>query len=120
MDFHVDAKALKNEHRMPSITQEVWHADEGIVFPLKEAYDRANGTLEGVESTTSEDHGPLSLPPVGEPEEAAATSLHDEYVHVNHTWMRIHRQPRTRLFNPRGVDGGPNVANLEASRLTLL
>ena len=98
---------------MPSITQEVWPADEGLVFPLKEAYDRANGTLEGFESPSGDVGGPFSLPPVVEPVEVDADPLNDEYIHVNHTWMRAHRHPRTRLFNPHGVDGGPNVADLE-------
>ena len=66
MDFRVDAKALRNEHRAPSITQEVWLADEGIVFPLKEAYDKANGTLEDV-SSSGGGAGPFSLPPIVEP-----------------------------------------------------
>ena len=73
MDFRVDAKALRNEHRSPSVTQEVWLADEGITFPLKQAYDRANGTLEGVAS--SDDEGPFTLPPIVEPSESVVVPL---------------------------------------------
>ena len=37
---------------------------------------------------------------------------------VGKQWIRIHVNPRKRLFDPVGVDGGPNVEQLHPTRST--
>ena len=37
---------------------------------------------------------------------------------IGKQWLRVHSNPRKRLFDPTGVDGGPGIDNLQSVRTT--
>ena len=117
-----DAKVHNHARlRDPPRTATLELPPEGLVFPLKAEYDRKNDTLEGLTETHLEREGGLfDLPPDAEAAPPREPGGSDRWLSVGDQRIRVHSTPRKRLFDPNGVDGGPNISELHPTRTTHL
>ena len=89
------------------------------MFPLKPEYDRKNDTLEGLTETFLEQGSPFDMPGDFVPDSSLLNPGGGvRWCIVGQQWFRIHTHPRKRMFNPMGVDGGPNVEQIHSTRTT--
>ena len=114
-DAYINSPQVRHPHRIKRLELPA----DGVSFPLKAEYDRKNHTLEGATERYLESTGLWTLP--GDAEEPADAKVElDKWMKVGKQWYRIHANPRKRLFDPTGVDGGPDVEQLGPSRTTQL
>ena len=107
-----DVKLTKAKFRDPHIVQRVELPVDGISFPLKTEYERINHTLEGATERLLEQRGLFDVPGDHDPDEPRRGA--DQWLRCGNHWIRIHSNPRRRLCNPSGLDGGPDPDKLLA------
>ena len=87
--------------------------------PFKPEYDRQGDTLEGLTESYLEQNGIFDTPGDHDPDAAPLDpGGGGRRLPVGKQWIRVHVNPRKRLFDPVGVDGGPNVEQLHPTRST--
>ena len=118
MDLSTKSSILSRRSRRPHKTKVVNMPDEGIRFPLKSEYDRANNTLEGIRQSTPP--SALELPSADDLEGVAVRVLPagDRWVRLGRHWMRVHTLPRNMACAPQLEEDGPDLSTLLDVRIT--
>ena len=118
VDLSTKSSTLSRRSRRPHKTKVVDLPDEGMRFPLKSEYDRANYTLEGLRQSTPP--SALELPSADDLEGAAVRVLPagDRWVRLGRHWIRVHTVPRTTVYTPQLEEDGPDLPTLLDVRIT--
>ena len=120
-DLGKDAPASNYRHMTKHQVKVVVFDDGDVRFPLKAEYERVNHTLGGIRDR--KDPNPPGYVPTPMAEDHEGPNLktpRDFWQRAGGNWMRVHVEPRTRLYSPNADDGGPPLADISWQRCTLM